>query len=89
VYAELYQRADATDDLDVTVRIIGTDGKTRLKEDAMPVEGSDTPQHRPFRAHLSLADVPPGVYVLSVEGNSSRDGVEPVRRQLPFTVVED
>ena len=89
VYAELYQRADATDDLDVTVSVIGTDGKARLKEDAMPVEGSDTAQRRAFRAHVSLADLAPGVYVLSVEGSSSKDGVEPVRRQLPFTVVED
>jgi hypothetical protein len=89
VYAELYQTANATGDLDVTVSVVGTDGKTRLKEDAMPVEGSDAATRKAFRAHISLADVSPGVYVLSVEGTSSKNGVEPVRRQLPFTVVED
>ena len=88
VYAELYQRAEAKDDLEVTVSILGTDGKARLKEDAMPLDGN-TPQHGAFRARVSLADLTPGVYVLSVEGSSSKDGVEPVRRQLPFTVVED
>ena len=88
VYAELYQRAAAKDDLEVTVSVLGADGKARVKEDAMPLEGN-TPQHGAFRAHLSLADLSPGVYVLSVEGTSAKEGVEPVRRQLPFTVVED
>jgi len=88
VYVELYQRPDRAGDLDVTASVVSREGKVVLKEEAMALDGASSGRAA-FRAQLGLGDLSPGVYVLRVEGASSRDGVDPVRRQLPFTVVED
>ena len=89
VYVELYQREDRAGDLDVTTSLVSRDGKVVLKEDAMVLDAASNAGRSAFRAQLGLGDLSPGAYVLRVEGTSSRDGVEPVRRQIPFTVVED
>jgi VWFA-related protein len=89
VYVELYQRQDRAGDLDVTASIVSREGKVLLKEDAMGLDDTSSAERSAFRAQLGLGDLPPGAYVLRVEGTSSRDGVEPVRRQIPITIVEE
>jgi hypothetical protein len=89
VYVELYQRQDRAGDLDVTASLVSGDGKVVLKEDAMVLDAASSAERSAFRAQLALGDLAPGAYTLRVVGTSSRDGVEPVRKQIPVTVVED
>ncbi len=89
VYVELYQRQDRAGDLDVTASLVSRDGKVVLKEDAMVLEDASSAERAAFRAQLGLGDLEPGAYVLRVVGTSSRDGVEPVTRQIPLTILQD
>jgi hypothetical protein len=89
VYTELYgDDKDVPDDLALAVSILEPDGKVLLTEGGRALD--EVGAHgMAFRARLSLEDVEPGSYVLQVQGETSRDGVKPVLRQLPFTVVAD
>ena len=48
----------------------------------------DTERGKGFRTLVSLADVPPGNYVLRVEGHATGTR-EPVTREIPITVIAD
>ena len=88
VYVELYQQQGRAGDLGVTASLVSREGKVVLKEDAMVLDDASGSGRSAFRAQLGLGDLPPGAYILRVEGVGSRDGVQPVRRQVPLTIVD-
>ena len=86
VYAELYgDNVRGADGARVTVSVIAGDGKALVTEDGSDVEAD---AGKGFRTMLSLADVPPGTYVLRVEGHAT-DTREPITREVPFSVFAD
>ena len=90
VYAELYgDGLRAGDSGDVTVSVIGADGKAVVKEEGSDVDvDANANAGEGFRTLVSLADVPPGNYILRLEGHATGTR-EPVTREIPITVITD
>lgn len=89
-FAEVYSDDPRTTsaDVDVSASVTTAEGARLWSERATPVPGSDSPRQGrwAFKAEISLADMPPGSYVLTLEATSTRRRDRPVRRQLPFVV---
>jgi VWFA-related protein len=88
--AEVYSDDPRTtnEDVDVSARVTTTGGATVWSEMANSVEGDNgsAPGRWGFKVEISLGDIAPGSYVLSLEATSKRRPDEPVRRQIPFLV---
>jgi hypothetical protein len=92
-FAEVYSSDDRVSEEDITVTAtIGTPGGGRMKEEPARLSRRESftgavPVRWGANFELSLADVPPGRYVLTVSAVETRTrGV--AQRQVPF-VVED
>jgi VWFA-related protein len=87
-YAEVYARDRQLTGENVQLRaVVTTDAGAEVTREAGRQVPDDTPRASAwgFTFEVSLADVPPGSYVLTVEGRAGR---RTVTRQVPFSVVD-
>jgi VWFA-related protein len=91
VHAEVYDNdASRRHKVEITTTLAGVDGR-RVFE-AADVRDSAELQGRPggygHTARMTLSDLTPGPYVLTISARAQRGDARPIERQVPFVVTE-